>query len=311
MAHTLWLVHSIGIDIGGTAIKAGLLDDAGALVTTARRESVPAHPDAIVEHTISLVKELAEGLNGSYSLGVAVAAFLNPARDTVVLSPNIAWENRSLRGELESSLGVPITLENDANAAAWGEYQQGAGVGAESMVMFTLGTGVGGAVIVNDRLLVGARGIAGELGHIIVEPDGPQCGCGQYGCLEAVASATAFVREYRAHTGNHDVTTATLEEALSHQPELSASLYRRAARALALALVDVQAVCDPECVVFGGGMADKAGSVLMPLVQQHWAELTRDRRSEARPAIRLATLGNNAGVIGAALASRASGVRAD
>jgi glucokinase len=304
-------VHSIGIDIGGTAIKAGLLDDIGALVKTARRESVPANPDAIVEHTISLVRELAEGLDGGYSVGVAVAAFLNAARDTVVLSPNIAWENRSLRAELESSVGVPITLENDANAAAWGEYQQGAGVDAESMVMFTLGTGVGGAVILGNKLLVGARGIAGELGHIIVEPDGPQCGCGQYGCLEAVASATAFVREYRAHTGDHEVTTATIEKALSDQPELSADLYRRAARALALALVDVQAVFDPDCVVFGGGMADKAGPVLVPLVEQHWAELTRNRRSHARPSIRLATLGNNAGVIGAALASRAPGVRAD
>jgi glucokinase len=303
-------VHSIGIDIGGTAIKAGVLDESGALIQTSRRESVPSRPDDIVEHTLSLVNELADGL-GAFSVGVAVAAFLNVTRDTVVLSPNIAWENRPLRVELESALGVPITIENDANAAAWGEYVSGAGRGAQSMVMFTLGTGIGGAVIVGGNLLVGARGIAGELGHIIVEPDGPQCGCGQFGCLEAVASATAFVREYREHTGDHTVTTATIEQALTTQPALSGRLYRRAAHGLALALMDMQAVLDPECVVFGGGMADKAGSVLLPLVEREWAELSRGRRSQARPEIRLATLGNNAGVIGAALLSRAHAGHAD
>lgn len=303
-------MHSIGIDIGGTAIKAGILDSSGALVATARRDSVPTQPDEIVDQTVSLVRELSEGLE-HFSVGVAVAAFLDTRRDTVVLSPNIAWENRPLRQELESILGVPIALENDANAAAWGEYTSGAGAGAQSMVMFTLGTGIGGAVIVNHNLLVGARGIAGELGHIIVEPDGPQCGCGQFGCLEAIASATAFVREYRSHTGDDTVTTATIEQALSNQPELSSRLYRNAARALALALVDVQSVVDPECVVFGGGMADKAGSVLVPMVEKEWEHLTRSRRSQARPEIRLATLGNNAGVIGAALASRAHAGHAD
>ena len=303
-------MHSIGIDIGGTAIKAGLLDNAGNLVKTAKRDSVPNKPDDIVEQTISLIDDLAEGLD-DYSVGVAVAAFLDSARDTVVLSPNIAWENRPLRHELEATLGVPITIENDANAAAWGEYRLGAGIDAESMVMFTLGTGVGGAVIVCDRLLVGAHGIAGELGHLIVEPEGPQCGCGQFGCLEAVASATAFVRDYREYTGDHDVTTATIEQALSNHPELSAQLFGRAARGLALALLDVQAVLDPECVVIGGGMADKAGSFLLPLIDREWAELSRGRRSHAKPQIRQATLGNNAGVIGAALASRASVPGAD
>lgn len=303
-------MHSIGIDIGGTAIKAGLLDPSGELVTVARRDSVPTQPDDIVAQTVSLVHELAEGLD-AFSVGVAVAAFLDPSRDTVVLSPNIAWENRPLRAELESTLGVPISIENDANAAAWGEYQRGAGVGAESMVMFTLGTGVGGAVIVGDSLLVGSHGIAGELGHIIVEPDGPQCGCGQFGCLEAVASATAFVREYRDQTGDHTVTTATIAQALSDRPELSTALFGRAARGFALALLDIQAVLDPQCVVLGGGMADKAGAVLLPLIEHEWAELSRSRRSAARPDLRLAKLGNNAGVIGAALASRASAGRAD
>jgi len=303
-------VHSIGIDIGGTAIKAGLLDDAGNLVRSARRNSVPSDPDDIVEQTVSLIGELAEGLE-RYSVGVAVAAFLDPTRDTVVLSPNIAWENRPLRAELESILGVPITIENDANAAAWGEFQRGAGLGAESMVMVTLGTGVGGAVIAGGSLLVGSDGIAGELGHIIVEPDGPQCGCGQFGCLEAVASATAFVRDYREHTGDSDVTTANIEQALSNRPELSAQLFGRAARGLALALLDVQAVLDPERVVIGGGMADKTGAFLLPLIEHEWAELSRGRRSHAKPEIRLATLGNTAGVIGAALASRAADAGAD
>lgn len=297
-------MHSIGVDIGGTAIKAGRVDAKGHVVEATTRTSSANNPDAIVASVLDTISELSAGCEVS-SVGVAVAAFLDPSRENVLLSPNISWENRPLKHELQQALGVDVVIENDANAAALGEYFAGAGEQTGSMVMLTLGTGVGGGIVDHGQIRVGARGIAGELGHIIAQPGGPRCGCGQYGCLEALASATAFVRELKAHTGNSALTTAEVGSELAAHPELAKKLFAQAAAALAASIVSLQAVLDPDRVVLGGGLMDRAGDQLLGQVHAELAHLTRDRRSDAFPEVRVATLGNQAGVIGAALASRA------
>lgn len=297
---TLSKVHSIGVDIGGTAIKAALVGTAGQVLQSAQAPTTPEHPDHIVKTVVDLVHNLSTG-NDIKRVGVAVAAFLSKDRELIELSPNIAWTNRPLRQELSEALNMKVVVENDANAAGWAEFVLGAGQGSQSMVMFTLGTGVGGAVIEAGKLVIGARGQAAELGHIIVDPDGELCGCGQRGCLEAVASATAAVKRLRAETGDETLTTQTLETWLGARSDIREQFFKRAADALARAILTVHSVLDPELVVIGGGMVDKTGGAIVELTSSELRRLNTGRRSTVLPTIRPATLGNAAGVVGAAL----------
>lgn len=292
---------SLGIDIGGTAIKAGLYRDD-------QLESLPAvptprQPDGIIQAVIDIARQHPSG----DPLGVAVAAFLDSTRRRVALSPNIDWEDRALAEELESALDRRVVVENDANAAGFAEYARGAGVNAQSMVMITLGTGVGGAVILDSQLLTGPRGMAAELGHIIVEPGGERCGCGQRGCVETVSSGTAMMRQVAHQLGREVSEPAALESELEAHPSLRAEVVERAARGIMLALANLQAVLDPEVVVIGGGVADRLGPLLFEALDHARAEVLEGRRSGAFPDIRPARLGNTAGVIGAALLAREAG----
>ena len=286
---------SLGIDIGGTAIKAGVFD--GDELRALDPIPTPTNPDDIVQAVIDIARKHPQ----VDSVGVAVAAFLDRTRRRVLLSPNISWSDRALADELEQALGVPVGLENDANAAGFAEYSRGAGRGASSMVMLTLGTGVGGAVIVGGQLLTGPRGIAGELGHIIVEPGGVRCGCGQRGCVETVASGTALMRLASEALGEPVTTAGALETALHHQPRLREQLLVRASEALVLAVANLQAVVDPDVVVVGGGVAERLGSELFEALGTARGVVLEGRRSDAFADIRPAMLGNRAGTIGAAL----------
>jgi glucokinase len=167
--------------------------------------------------------------------------------------------------------------------------------------MLTLGTGVGGAVVVDGRPLVGARGVAGELGHVIVEPGGAQCGCGQQGCLETVSSGTAISAHVSTLTGTAVTDPSELEQVLASDTSVREAVLARVARGLIQGIVQIQAVVDPEVLVLGGGVAEKLGDVLVDAVRVAKSELLVGRRSRAFPEIRLAQLGNEAGVLGAAL----------
>lgn len=293
-------MHSIGVDIGGTAIKAALVGPAGQVLQSAKAPTTPDQPDHIVTTVVDLVRNLATG-NNVKRVGVAVAAFLSKDRELIELSPNIAWTNRPLRRELSEALDMQVVVENDANAAGWAEFLLGAGQGSQSMVMFTLGTGVGGAVIEGGKLVIGARGQAAELGHIIVDPGGELCGCGQRGCLEAVASATAAVQRLRAESGDETVTTQTLETWLGERSDIREQFFQRAADALAKAILTVHSVLDPELVVIGGGVVDKTGGAIVERTSSELQRLHPGRKTTVLPTIRPAALGNTAGVVGAAL----------
>jgi glucokinase len=311
---------TIGLDIGGTKISGGVVDGKGTILDQGRRDTPALDPAAIIQEAASLTRELSAEHKVD-AVGVACAAFIDRSGATVYFSPNLAWRDEPLQQRLESALDLPVTIENDANAAAWGEFRFGAAVDAGNMVMLTVGTGIGGGVVIDGVLMHGAFGVAAELGHMRVVPGGFRCGCGNRGCWEVYASGTALVREARELVVTGTPLAARLVELCGGNPEaLKGPDVTRAAvegdpAAVELladlgvwigeGLASVAAILDPELFVLGGGVSE-AGALLMdPALGAFRRQLTgRGHRPEARFA--LASLGNDAGMIGAAdLAARA------
>ena len=186
-----------GVDVGGTKILGGVVDEDGTVVEELRVVS-PATDVAAIEDAITgLVTELA-GRHQVEAVGVGAAGYIDKSRSVVMFAPNLAWRDLDLRAELEDRVGLPVVVENDANAAAWGEFRFGAGEDVDDLLLVTVGTGVGGGVVLDGRLHRGAFGVGGEIGHMRVVPGGVLCGCGNRGCLESYGSGTALVREARA-----------------------------------------------------------------------------------------------------------------
>lgn len=290
---------SVGIDVGGTGVKGVRLGDDRAVVEQAERPTAADDPNALVATIIAQARQL--GAAPGIPLGIAVAAFLDPARRVVQFSPNISWSNRPLADEVEQALGVPVVLENDANAACFGEYRQGAGRGAHTLAMFTLGTGVGGAIMESGRLLVGSSGIAGELGHIPSVANGRRCGCGLFGCLETIASGTAIVGRVRELTGRLEASSDEVTELLRADSGLRTDVLTGVADALANAIVTLRAVVNPDTVIIGGGVMDRSGEALLSVITEGVANRLSEAFYPAVPTVVAATLGNRAGAIGAAL----------
>ena len=308
----------IGIDLGGTFIKCALLDEALSIKAECRAPT-PADrgPDGVIETMARQAEQLIrqEGLSPQSVGGVGIGSPgpLDLANGVVIGTPNIpGFAQVPLRDRLAELLALPVVLENDANAAAMGEFLVGGGRDANTMVLLTLGTGIGSGIVIDGKLLHGAHGIGGESGHIIVEPGGEKCGCGQRGCLERYASATylaQYARRLIEKEGRQsrladilrdsgDIDARDVEQARGAGDELAEEVWDRAVYFLAIGCVSLCRVLDPDRIVLGGGMA-KAGAALMdPLRRhfrrEHWA------LTEPRTALALAQLGNNAGVIGAA-----------
>ncbi|WP_452176688.1 ROK family protein [Georgenia subflava] len=180
-------MDAIGVDIGGTKIAAGVVGEDGTLRAQTRHDTDPTDPAAIEAAVIAAVAELRDGHDVG-AVGVAAAGYISPRRDGVVFAPNIAWRDYPLRERLSHGIDLPMVVENDANAAGWAEFRFGRGRHVEHMVMATVGTGLGGAIIADGRLLRGAFGAAGEIGHMEMVPSGHYCGCGHEGCWEMYAS---------------------------------------------------------------------------------------------------------------------------
>lgn len=316
---------SIGIDIGGTKIAGGLVDENGAIVSRARRETPAQHTAEIVEATVALVEELGRraGELGqdihATPVGVACAGYIDAEGANVLFAPNIAWRHEPLREELIRATGHRVVIENDANAAAYGEFVCGAGRTVQHMVMVTLGTGVGGGIVIDGELFRGSHGVGAEIGHMRVVPRGHLCGCGNRGCFEVYASGSALVRDARALVGSGAVEAARLREmcegdpaqlkgadvtAAAHEGDPAAvGLLSEIGRWLGEGAASLAAVLDPELFVIGGGLAD-AGDLVLDRARTAFAEeLTGGAH---RPSARFvaAQLGNDAGVIGAAVLAR-------
>ncbi|HEX8498817.1 MAG TPA: ROK family protein, partial [Actinomycetales bacterium] len=209
---------TIGVDVGGTKIAAGVVDDEGALLATTRRET-PATDAALIEEQIqSAVDELRAG-HEITSVGVAAAGFVDSRTGTVLFAPNLAWRDEPLGADLQKRLGLPVKVENDANAAAWGEFRFGAARDVDDMVLLTVGTGLGGGIVSDSQLLRGAGGLGAELGHVRVVPDGIRCGCGNRGCWEQYASGSALEREARDLVASGSLHAARLLELCEGKPK--------------------------------------------------------------------------------------------
>ncbi|HYP72952.1 MAG TPA: ROK family protein [Microbacterium sp.] len=309
---------NVGIDIGGTKIAGGVVGPDGTIVERLR-VATPLDPGALARAVADMVAELASR-HTVHAVGIAAAGFIDRTRSVMLHAPNIDWHNAPLRADFEALIGRPVTLENDANAAGWGEYRFGAGRGSTDMVMLTLGTGVGGAVVVDGSLMIGANGSAAELGHVRFVRGGRPCGCGQSGCLEQYASGRALQREISdiADAGGIGERLAAHrgDDGIVHGPALAALLededpgaieaVRRVATAVGEACGAFQAVLDPDRFVIGGGVAALGEVLLEPTRIAYETSLPGfGDRPTARFVV--AELGNDAGLVGVAdLAGRRS-----
>lgn len=307
-------MFTVGIDIGGTKISGALVRD-GEIVARARRQSPAQDPPALLRTAAALVGELAAG-HPVTAVGVAAAAFLDATGSIVLSAPNLAWRHLPVRDRLADLVGLPVVLENDANAAAWGEYVAGAGRGSSAdLAMVTIGTGLGGGFVHDGRLFRGSRGLGTEFGHIVVVPDGLLCGCGRRGCWECYGSGTALTRAARelagtppgagilAVAGGEPVTGEHLSIAAAGDPAAAAVLTDFGYR-FGQVLASVVAVLDPELIVVGGG-ACTAGDLLLDPIRHGVRDNLLAAEYRPPPTVVVATLGNDAGLVGAAdLATR-------
>ena len=307
--------YCIGIDIGGTKIAGALVDSAGHIHKEIRVPSPITDSKAMVEAIASVISELADSQQ-VLGVGVAAAGFLSADREIMYLAPNIeAWRNEPLKSRIESKLSLPVLLENDANAAGWAEFRFGAGKDVSSMIMLTIGTGVGGAIISDSQLVKGGFGIGGELGHVRSVPDGRTCGCGQKGCLETYASGTALLRAARELASSGDPKGSKLAQLQKENGELSGDQVYQAILdsdpgALSL-IADLGAylgeaigsifvpVLDPELVVIGGGVS-AVGDLLLDPIREAYERSLPARGYRPELGIVKASYLNQAGLIGAA-----------
>ncbi|QQS03019.1 MAG: ROK family glucokinase [Austwickia sp.] len=311
---------ALGIDIGGTKVSGGVVDASGRILRRARR----ATPDRstsprVVEDTIvAVVRELeatTEATEQVQAVGVGAAGWVSSDRATVLFAPHLSWRNESLRDALRDRIGAPLFVDNDANAAAWAEWRFGAARGQQDMVMITLGTGIGGAILRDGRVERGRWGIAGEFGHMQVVPDGQRCECGNRGCWEQYASGNALVREARSMIDAGSPMATDLAARLSaDEGPLSGPLVTAAAQEgdptavellaevghwLGVGLANLAAALDVGLFVIGGGVSAAGDLLIGPATETFRRRLPgRGYRPEAK--IVAAQLGPDAGLIGAA-----------
>ncbi len=305
---------AVGVDIGGTKVAAGVVDEGGAVLARARRVT-PSKDAAAVEATIADVVRELRAAHDVVAVGIGAAGFVDDARARVRFAPHLAWRDEPLRDALTGVLGLPVVVENDANAAAWAEWRFGAGRGESHLVCVTLGTGIGGGMVIEGVPQRGRYGMAGEFGHMVVVPDGRRCECGNRGCLEQYASGNVLGREARelARAGS-PVTVSLLErvagdvealvgpvvtEAAREGDPCAVELFDDVGRWLGVGLANLAAALDPGTFVIGGGVSEAGELLLGPARESFRRTLTgRGYRPVAR--IVSAAFGPEAGLVGAA-----------
>jgi glucokinase len=305
---------TIGVDIGGTKVAAGVVDEQGGIVASARRDT-PSNDPAKIEMLIADVVRELQASHDIEAVGIGAAGFVDAARSTVVFAPNLAWRDEPLRRNLEKRCGLPVVVENDANAAAWAEARFGAGRGQQYLVVLTVGTGLGGGLVIGGELYRGRLGIAAEFGHVTVEPGGRRCGCGGRGCWERYASGRALILEAQELATVSPAIAGRLLELAGGQPEAITGLdvtraaqdgdeaaleaFRVVGTWLGQGMAALAAVLDPGMFVLGGGVS-AAGELLREPAERSLQERITARAYRDVPAVRLAELGPEAGIVGAA-----------
>lgn len=304
--------EAIGLDIGGTKIAALRVAEDGTVLDRSSAPTPAEDPEALLRMAGEQARRVAA--DGVRAVGIGAAGMVEFARGVIRYAPNIAWRDLPVSERLASATGLPCLLENDANAAAWAEFRLGAGRGARNMILVIVGTGIGGGIISEGRLFRGSHGFAGEIGHIIVEPGGPRCGCGNLGCWEQVAGGQAIDRLGRAAAAEHrasllaelaggepaTVRGPMVTEAARRGDRVAREVLAEVGRRLGEGIAGLVNVLDPEVVVVGGG-AVAAGDLLLEPAREAFVGAVEARGDRPAVPIRAAVLGNDAGAVGAAL----------
>lgn len=315
-------MYSIGVDLGGTNIAAAIVNDEGNIVV---KGSTPTMNDRSYEPIVAdmarlckdLIVEAGLELKDIHSVGIGSPGIPDPVKGLIVYANNLNFDNTPIRAEFQKHMDLPIYIENDANVAAFGEYESGAGKKYKDIIAITLGTGVGGGIIIDHKIIGGSWHGGAELGHIVIKSGGVQCTCGRKGCWERYSSATGLIREAKlAAMSNPDSMLSKLVE--GNLDKMNAKIPFDAAKAgdviaesvvdqyidnLAVGLVNVINIFQPEIIVLGGGVSAQGDNLIVPLKERMIDEIYGGEVM-FKTKIEVAQLGNDAGIIGAALLYR-------
>jgi glucokinase len=305
---------AIGVDIGGTKIAAGVVDDSGAIIDRERRDTPGHDVDETEAIIVDVVRALAARHKDVHAVGIGAAGWIANDHATVLFAPHLAWRNEPLREALVDRIGLPLIVENDANAAAWAEYRFGVAQSQKVVVCVTLGTGIGGGLVVDGSVYRGAFGVACEYGHMTLVPDGRRCACGNRGCWEMYASGRALARDARELAADSPIAAAGMIELAGSIDELTGPIVTAAAtsgdaaalsicttmgRWLGRGLASLAAILDPSMFVIGGGVS-AAGEILLHPARVEFAHTLTGRGFRPLASVSLAALGPDAGLVGAA-----------
>ncbi|WP_250291979.1 ROK family glucokinase [Frankia sp. CiP1_Cm_nod1] len=307
----------IGVDVGGTKVAAGVVDGSGTVLSSLRRPTPSQQPAAVADLIGEVVDELRAAVapRPVQAVGIGAAGLIDRDRSRVLFAPNLAWRDEPLRDEVSARTGLPVVVENDANAMAWGEYRFGAGRGEPDLVCVTVGTGVGGGIVLDGRLYRGRFGLGGEIGHMQLVAGGRLCGCGNRGCLEAYGSGNALVAKARELVTTSPAAGRRLlelaggevgvlrgpsvtEAALEGDP-LAVKCFEDVGTWLGRAMASLASILDPGLFVLGGGVAE-AGDLLLAPARAEFANSLSARRHRPEARIVTAQLAARGGIIGAA-----------
>lgn len=310
---------AIGVDLGGTSMRAAVVDREGEIRGQAEDKTYPEQGlDAVLERLYGIIrgairdaKRKPDSIRG---VGIGLPGGVDSERGHVHQAPNLGWEDLTLAGRLEEELGLPVFLDNDVNVAILGEFHFGAARKARSALGVWVGTGIGGGIILDGKVLRGLHGAAAEIGHTVLVPGGPLCGCGNRGCVEALASRTAMEKEVRRRiargeeskipgileaSGKTRMTSGVISKALKKGDRVMEEVLAESQRYLGLAVANWINILDPEMIVFGGGVAEKLGKPFLRPIR-HVARQNAFKTQGKPTEFELAELGDWSGVLGAA-----------
>ena len=309
----------IGIDLGGTFVKYGLVGEVGEII---EKGKIPTPVGCGYAETVEAISSAVRGLSARHGatvcgLGISAPGVVDGEKGIVRLSGNLGWENKPLAKDLSAKLGIPAVLTNDANAAAYGEYACGAGSDYKSVVLITLGTGVGSGIVLNGKLFEGNEGAGAELGHEVIRMDGEKCACGRRGCFEAYASATALIKQtmramekdrqsmlWQLCGGDiNNVNGKTVFDAAAMGDAAAKRVVNNYLRYLSEGLANIANAFRPEAILIGGGISAQGESLTKPL-QRRVDKLMLGHGRYAPVKIKAASLGNDAGLVGAAMLAK-------
>ncbi len=314
----------VGVDMGGTSLRVLVVDASNKILAVEKTPTrTDEKPDKLIGDIASLIEGAVYGADLAPSniraVSIGAPGAVNARRGIVFEAPNLGWKDVPLGSKLKKILRVPVLVENDVNVGVVGEHALGAARGAQEVVGIFVGTGIGGGIISRGRLYEGSRGSAGEIGHVVLMVDGPRCGCGKRGCVEALASRMAMERDVRAaikagekshvlkimrKRNKHRMTSSIIQTALRKKDPVMRKVMKRAQYVLGILVANVVNLLDPECVVIGGGIVERLREEFVGPIRETAYEYFLQQRDARRLRVVPGALGDNAGALGAVVLAR-------